>query len=162
ASATETVCALGFEEQLVGRSHECDYPPSVLRLPVCTEPKFAVEGSSYQIDHRVKALLQESLSVYRVHADDLKALAPTPIGAATDRPRVACVEWIEPLMASGNWMPQLVEMAGGVNLFGEAGQHAPWLTWEALCQADPDAILVLPCGFDIPRTRQEMPALMRR
>ena len=56
ASATEIVCALGFEEQIVGRSHECDYPESVRRLPICTTPKFDVEGSSRQIDERVKAL----------------------------------------------------------------------------------------------------------
>ena len=56
ASATEIVCALGCEDQLVGRSHECDYPESVKRLPVCTEPKFNVEGTSYQIDQRVKAM----------------------------------------------------------------------------------------------------------
>jgi iron complex transport system substrate-binding protein len=75
------------------------------------------------------------------------------------RPTVACVEWVEPLMASGNWMPELVEMAGGINLFGAAGKHAPRLTWEQLCAADPDVILVLPCGFDIARTRRDMPAL---
>ena len=59
ASATEIVCALGFEDQIVGRSHECDYPDSVRRLPICTEPKFDVEGSSRQIDQRVKALLTD-------------------------------------------------------------------------------------------------------
>jgi iron complex transport system substrate-binding protein len=238
ASATEIVCALGFEEQLVGRSHECDFPESVKRLPVCTEPKFAVEGSSYQIDQRVKAILQEGLSVYRVHADTLRALRPDVIvtqshcevcavslrdveqavcswleaqprivslapdgladvwrsieqvaealgvperGAAlvtrlqgrmqsieeqaarlTERPTVACVEWIEPLMASGNWMPELVAKAGGVNLLGVAGKHAPWLSWQQLQDADPDVILVLPCGFDVARTRQEMPSLTGR
>jgi iron complex transport system substrate-binding protein len=238
ASATEIVCALGFEDQLVGRSHECDFPESVKRLPVCTEPKFAVEGSSYQIDQRVKAVLQEGLSVYRVHAEVLRELRPDVIvtqshcevcavserdvqqavcdwldsrpqvvslkpnaladvwdsirgvaealgvpargeelvaglrrrlaavaeaaRALPDRPGVACVEWIDPLMAAGNWMPELVEMAGGVNLFGEAGRHAPWLTWEALCRRDPEVIVVLPCGFDIARTRQDMAALTGR
>jgi iron complex transport system substrate-binding protein len=238
ASATEIVCALGFEKQLVGRSHECDFPESVKRLPVCTEPKFAVEGSSYQIDQRVKAILQEGLSVYRVHADTLRALRPdvivtqsqcevcavslrdveqavcswldvqprivslapdgladvwksieqvaealgTPQGGTvlvarlqeriqvleeqaaqlTERPTVACVEWIEPLMASGNWMPELVAKAGGVNLLGVADKHAPWLSWQQLQDADPDVILVLPCGFDIARTRQEMPSLTGR
>src|SRR5262249_48932528 len=78
------------------------------------------------------------------------------------RRTVACVEWIEPLMASGNWMPELVSMAGGVNLFGEAGRHAPWLAWDDLVGKDPDVILVLPCGFDIARTRQELPFLTRR
>src|SRR6266511_3489104 len=78
-SATEIVCALGFREHLVGRSHECDYPESVKCLPVCTEPKFNVEGSSYEIDQRVKAILQESLSVYRVHANVLRRLQPAVI-----------------------------------------------------------------------------------
>src|SRR5262249_56362135 len=79
ASATEIVCALGFEQQMVGRSHECDFPASVKRLPVCTSPKFEVEGLSYEIDQRVKAILQEALSVYRVNADLLERLRPTHI-----------------------------------------------------------------------------------
>jgi iron complex transport system substrate-binding protein len=238
ASATEIVCLLNCEHQLVGRSHECDYPPSVQRLPVCTAPKFDVHGSSYEIDQRVKAIVQEGLSVYRVDGDMLRRLRPDVIvtqsqcevcavserdveqavcdwldgrprivslkpdqlddvwrdiqgvGEALDvgdfaavqigwmkqrmndiaiksrelspKPTVACVEWIEPLMASGNWMPELVEKAGGVNLFGQAGKHAPWMEWPQLVAADPDVILVLPCGFDIPRTRQEMPALTAR
>jgi iron complex transport system substrate-binding protein len=78
------------------------------------------------------------------------------------RRRVACIEWIEPLMAAGNWMPELVVMAGGENLFGEAGRHSPWLTMEALAASDPDVIIVLPCGFDIARSRQEMPVLAAR
>ena len=246
ASATEIVCALGFEDQLVGRSHECDFPKSVERLPVCTVPKFDVEGSSYAIDQRVKAVLQEGLSVYRVDAEQLRALQPTLIvtqtqcevcavslrdveGALADwlgasekgddfvsprvvslapnaladlwtgiqqvaealaapqrgreltgrlqrrmqniaakarglpeRPTVACIEWVEPLMAAGNWMPELVEMAGGVNLFGVAGKHAPWMTRAELCARDPDFILIMPCGFPIERSRRDMPVLTRQ
>src|SRR5258705_13075213 len=79
ASATEIVCALGFEKDLVGRSHECDYPPSVKLLPVCTSPKFNVEGTSYEIDQRVKAMLQDALSVFRVDAKLLDVLQPTQI-----------------------------------------------------------------------------------
>src|SRR5271170_4165711 len=79
ASATEIVCALGCEDLLVGRSHECDFPPSVRRLPVCTAPKFDVEGSSYQIDQRVKAIVQEGLSVYRVDGERLRQLEPDVI-----------------------------------------------------------------------------------
>ncbi|MGA9767515.1 MAG: cobalamin-binding protein [Blastocatellia bacterium] len=232
ASATEIVCALGFEDQLVARSHECDYPLSVKQLPQCTEPKFNVEGTSYEIDQRVKAIVQEALSVYRVDSAALEALRPTHIITqsqcevcavslrdveqavcemvssnpaivslepnalcdvwtdiqrvadalgAPDRaerliaslknrideitqraqklssnPTVACIEWIEPLMAAGNWMPELVGMAGGTNLFGEAGRHSPWMTWEELVATNPDVIFVSPCGFDIPRTMQEM------
>jgi iron complex transport system substrate-binding protein len=59
-------------------------------------------------------------------------------------------------------MPELVAMAGGVNLFGEAGRHSPWMRWEDLVAADPDIILVLPCGFDIVRARREMSALTTR
>ncbi|RMF83617.1 MAG: cobalamin-binding protein, partial [Nitrospinota bacterium] len=185
ASSTETVYALGLGEHLVGRSHECDYPPAVTQLPVCTEPKLPADGTSYEIDQRIKAILQEGLSVYRVHADRLKELAPDLIitqvqcevcavslrdvedalctwlgtrprilalapnaladiwrdmeriaealgaperGTALvqtlqrrmtaiaekarslpERPTVACIEWIDPLMAAGNWMPELVE-----------------------------------------------------
>lgn len=237
-STTEIVCALGFEGQLVGRSHECDFPESVRRLPVCTEPTFSPDGTSYEIDQHIKAILHQALSVYCVHGDILKELRPEVIltqsqcevcavslrdveeavgewlgfrpqilslepriladvwanigrvaealgvperGAELVKnlkqrvfaiaamartlspgPTVACIEWIEPLMAAGNWMPELVEMAGGINLFGEAGKHSPWMTWEELVQKDPNVIVVLPCGFDIKRTREEMPALTRK
>lgn len=237
ASATEILCALGFERELVGRSHECDFPESIRSLPVCTEPKFPTEVSSGTIDRHVKALVGEGVSVYRVHADVLRDLQPDvivtqtqcevcavsrrdveqavwdwvgtrpllvslePNGLAdvwasiqhvadalgepargealltqlrqrvdtvaekastrTERPRVACIEWIDPLMASGNWMPELVALAGGINLFGEADKHAPNLTWEQLHAANPDVILVLPCGFDLPRTRREILTLER-
>jgi len=235
ASATEIVCALGFEGQLVGRSHECDFPASVQRLPICTAPKFPTEGSSSEIDQRVKAIVQEGLSVYRVDAQMLRALQPNVIITQTQcevcavslgdvqralgswlgpsphlvslapndladawtsmrqvaealavpergsqliaslqqrmaaimekartlpkRPTVACLEWIEPLMAAGNWMPELVEMAGGVNLFGVAGKHAPWMSWPELCAQDPEVLVIMPCGFEIERSRRDLSAL---
>lgn len=238
ASATEIVCALGLADRLVGRSHECDYPPSVKRLPACTGPKFDPNGRSYEIDQRVKAIVQEALAIYWVDAARLEALQPTHIitqtqcdvcavnlatleaavcqvassrpalvalepnaladiwrdihrvGAALGvparadrlvaslrariaaiaarsralaaRPSVACIEWLDPLMAAGNWMPELVELAGGRNLFGAAGRHSPWLTWEALAAADPDLILITPCGFDIARTLADLPRLTER
>lgn len=238
ASATEIVCALGFKDQLVGRSHECDYPVSVKDLPQLTSPKFNVEGTSAQIDQRVKDIVQEALSVYRVDPRKLEELQPSHIITqsqcevcavslkdvemavceltsskpaivslepnsledvwadigrvgmalgANDRaeelidelksrmddivqrthwletnPSVAYIEWIDPLMAGGNWMPELVAMAGGVNLFGEAGKHSPWMTWEELVAADPEIIFVSPCGFDIQRTLEEMHLLSNR
>jgi iron complex transport system substrate-binding protein len=234
-SATEIVCALGFEDQLVGRSHECDYPPTVTRLPALTEPKFKVEGSSAEIDQRVKQIVREALSVYRVDAAKLRELRPDVIvtqsqcevcavnladvedavadwlgarptivslapnaladvftdmvhvasaldakergialvaelkqriGAvaarskqAASHPGVACIEWIDPLMAAGNWMPELVEMAGGKNLFGTAGEHSPWLKFDELAAADPDLMLISPCGFNMTRAAQDLPAL---
>ena len=78
------------------------------------------------------------------------------------RPTVAAIEWLEPLMAGGNWVPELIELAGGCNLFGAAGQHSPWMTWEQVLEADPDAIVALPCGFDLARTRGEMHWLTER
>jgi iron complex transport system substrate-binding protein len=238
ASATEIVAALGCERWLVGRSHECDYPTSVTALPACTGPKFAVEGTAYAIDQRVKAIVQEGLSVYRVFAETLEALRPDVIVTQSQcevcavslkdvedavcrmvssrprivslepnslvdiwrdilrvaealerpgrgvalvaelsermdavahearktgtRPTVACIEWIEPLMAAGNWMPELVAMAGGENLFGDPGKHSPWMTWEDLVAADPEVIVFLPCGWDIERTREDLPVLSEK
>ncbi|MBI3895998.1 MAG: cobalamin-binding protein [Acidobacteria bacterium] len=237
ASSTEITCALGMEEYLVGRSHECDYPPSVLGLPVCSEPKFPTNSKSSEIDECVKGLLEQALSVYRVDSEKLRQLQPTHILTQTQcdvcavnlrdveeavqtlvdskpqivslhpnalsdlwkdiervaealevperaqklisdlqsrmsaierrtvllsRPTVACIEWIEPLMASGNWMPELVHMSGGQNLFGEPGIHAPRLEWCEVVDADPDILLILPCGLDIQRTRKELQALTRK
>jgi len=78
------------------------------------------------------------------------------------RPTVACIEWLEPLMASGNWVPELIEMANAENLFGEAGLHSPGMTWEQLIAADPEVLLITPCGFDLTRTMQEMYWLTNR
>ena len=230
-SATEIVAALGLEESLVGRSHECDFPPGVERLPVCTAPKIDPAGSSAEIHGRVETLLSEALSVYRVDSRLLEELAPTHVvtqvhcdvcavslsdveraladwsrarprvvalhpstlddvfddirrvaealgvfdrGAAlvarlssrmaqisetarrlTDRPRVATIEWLSPPMAAGNWIPEMIERAGGENLFGERGRHSPWLAPEALRDADPDVIVVFPCGFSLARVEAE-------
>lgn len=82
--------------------------------------------------------------------------------AAKSRPRVAMIEWIAPLMAGGNWVPELVDLAGGDNLFGEAGKHSPEMEWEDLVEKDPEIIVSLPCGFDLARTRKEMAVLPTR
>jgi iron complex transport system substrate-binding protein len=63
-------------------------------------------------------------------------------------------------MAAGNWMPEIVTLAGGRNLFGESGAHSPWISLEQLRAADPDVIVVLPCGFDLRRTRRELAPLL--
>ena len=234
ASATEIVCALGLREQLVARSHECDFPADVLSLPALTEAKFKVEGSSAEIDARVREIVRDGLSVYRVDGEALKAHDPdvivtqdhcevcavslSDVEAATctwtgkkvdivslrpnstadvyadiarvaralrvpgagerlvaemrtrleavrsrvagrARPRVAFIEWVEPLMAGGNWMPELIEAAGGRNLFGEAGKHSDWMRWEDLVAADPEVIVVAPCGYGLARCLEELPLL---
>ncbi len=76
--------------------------------------------------------------------------------SSRQRPRVACIEWLEPLMAAGNWVPELVAMANAENLFGSAGLHSPWMTWQNLVDADPDVVIVMPCGFSNERTVPEM------
>lgn len=237
ASSTEIVAALGAESFLVGRSHECDFPPSVKRLPQVTIPSFPTEGTSAEIDREVKSRVRDALSVYEVDRAKLSELRPDVILTQTqcevcavsmkdveraladqvgfapkivsletnsltdlfgdirrvalaigleprgerlvaelkgkmaaitritkrinserwgEKPRVAIVEWIDPLMAAGNWMPELVAAADGENLFGEAGKHSPWMTMDELVAKNPDFVIVAPCGFDLARTKREI------
>lgn len=91
----------------------------------------------------------------------LDAMAEKAAGAEI-RPRVAMIEWIEPLMTGGNWMPELVALAGGENLLSEPGVHSPFIDFADLAKADPDILVVSPCGFDLERTRAEMVALEKQ
>jgi iron complex transport system substrate-binding protein len=90
----------------------------------------------------------------------LDAVGARVVGRA--RPRVAFIEWVEPLMAGGNWMPELIEIAGGHNLFGEAGKHSDWMQWAELMAADPEVIVVAPCGYGLERCLQELPLLQAK
>jgi len=75
--------------------------------------------------------------------------------AAGSRPRVACIEWIEPLMIAANWMPELVEIAGGQNGLTRRGAKSAYSRWDDVAAYDPEVIVVMPCGFDLPRTIEE-------
>jgi iron complex transport system substrate-binding protein len=86
----------------------------------------------------------------------LDAIARTVAGAP--RPRVVCLEWLDPPMAAGNWTPELIACAGGEAALGQAGVHSGAITWAALAAADPDAIVVAPCSFPIAKTRAELAA----
>ncbi|MES2113006.1 MAG: cobalamin-binding protein [Bacteroidota bacterium] len=236
-AATEIVCALGLEGNLVGRSHECDFPESVKQLPVCSEANFPDGLSSADIDVKVKEILADALSVYTVKRDVVKQLAPdivitqaqckvcavslTEVEAALQdyldkdahivslqpnslpdifndiktvaaalnvpgegerliedlqerveiirhklkfadtRPTVACIEWLEPMMVSGNWIPELVNIAGGVSILAEPGKHSPYVKWDNIRLQDPDVIVVMPCGFSIERTLKEVDILLQ-
>ena len=237
-SATEIVAALGLGDKLVARSHACDYPADVERLPVCTRPAFETAGTSAELHERVSALLDSALGVYRLDMAALAAARPSHIltqaqcevcavsleqvqaavaeflpgptevisleparlgevwadirrvaralGVDGDvvckglaarilqisaraselggagRPGVACIEWTEPLMAAGNWVPELVDIAGGQTLFGEVGGPSPRLSWQALRESDPDLIVLMPCGYDLARTLTEARTLAAR
>ena len=237
-SATEIAVALGLADQLVGRSHECDYPAPVTRLPVCTSSKLGKGLSSIEIETRVQEIVRAGLSVYEVDAPLLRRLRPdviltqsqcavcavTPldleealaswigtapillslapdaladiwddfrrVGEATGRleealrvaarlrerltalrsrssrrvgsPTVLALEWIDPLMAAGNWVPELIEAAGGVPLLAAAGQHSPWIGWEDVTRIDPDVIIMMPCGYQLPETLAERQHLEAR
>ena len=73
--------------------------------------------------------------------------------------KVGCVEWTEPLMAAGNWVPELVSMSGGMDCLGQPGQHSGWIEWEQLQHEDPDLLIVMPCGFDLDATRAAVETL---
>ncbi len=78
---------------------------------------------------------------------------------AKGRPGVLTIEWYAPLMPAGNWVPELVERAGGRSLLGEAGEHSPVLPWDAMAEADPDVVVLMPCGFGLERARREVDTL---
>lgn len=81
------------------------------------------------------------------------------VPAKLPQPTVACLEWTDPLMGAGNWVPELVSMAGGHPLFGHVGRHSPWLPWEDLNAAEPDVVVVMPCGYNLQQSRQSIDQL---
>jgi iron complex transport system substrate-binding protein len=234
ASGTEIVCAIGAGDALVGRSHECDNPEWVRRLPACTRQAFDVSRSSRAIDTEVRRRLETGEPLYSVDADLIRGLKPdilitqvhcevcavtpgdiaragcsTPapevialsagtvagiydgirqiahalrlndagerliadmqrrIEAVTasvaqrERPSVVLLEWTDPVFTAGNWAPELIEAAGGTPVLGENGAHSTAIPWERVVEADPDYIVVAPCGFDLERSRQEASVLER-
>jgi iron complex transport system substrate-binding protein len=85
----------------------------------------------------------------------------TVAAVARERPSVVTVEWIEPVMLGGLWMPELIDLAGGVPLGVAAGEPAPTVGRDQLAGLAPDVVVVKPCGFTVERTLQELPTLAR-
>jgi iron complex transport system substrate-binding protein len=238
------VAALGLAQDLVGISHECDYPPSIQGVPIIVRPRVdSHHSTSAQIDAQVASLLSSGESLYELDEARLRAAAPdliitqdlcdvcaiTPrhlqqllatlcpapqvvtlgphrlsdiledvirVGGALSReaeaerlvgtlrgrlervermhrsqsaashvpttgkrPRVACLEWLSPLYSAGDWVPDMVEAAGGVAVLAVAGEASQRIACEQLEQADPDVVIVMPCGFTIARTMPELGTL---
>jgi iron complex transport system substrate-binding protein len=236
-SVTEIICALGYKDQLVGISHECDQPESITNLPKLTDSSVKNTGHSFEIDKNIKSLLKNGLSIFNVKAeklsdinpdivftqdhcevcavplDDVKSavreycgkstqvvsLSPTnleeiyksikTIGQALNADekanllisdlklrmdiirktvigepvkRVACLEWIDPLMTGGNWIPELLEVVGAEYLLSEPGEHSSWVDLEEVVDENPDVILLMPCGYGIKQTMNEMHLLTQK
>ena len=234
ASATEIVCALDAGEMLVGRSHECDNPAWVRRLPPCSEPAFDISVSSGEIDAEVRRRLRAGEPLYVIHGELIRELRPdlvitqshcevcavTPgdversgacafqtdqlalsassldgifegirqvaerlgleergralvererrrleevraLSASLRRPSVVMLEWADPMFAMGNWGPELVEIANGELLLGRKGEYSTAIPAEELRDADPEYLIVAPCGFNLERALREQAVLER-
>jgi iron complex transport system substrate-binding protein len=232
-SATEILCRLGLEENIVGISHECDFPASIKNRPTLTGPKLDPHQRGSQIHADLQSLIQKSLSIYDVNVELLKNLKPdlivtqdqcrvcaiatedlekalcktlspqtqictlsphtlddihrdfNRIGKTTQtetaakdlitefwiqlnsinskvgtslpsHPRVLCLEWLEPLMVAGGWIPEIVKIAGGQPLIVSEPEKFRTLSWEEIETANPDMVVIFPCGYPIEKTLHEL------
>jgi iron complex transport system substrate-binding protein len=240
-SATEICYSLGLGEQLVGVTHECDFPPEALSKPKLTRSMLPESlqthpgtnpspnpGRSAAIDRHVRANVHQGSSLYALDSELLEQLAPDLIitqelcavcavsyeivaGAAKrlrgdpriislepaslddvfdtivtiaeltgiperapqaleplrsrvtalsertkslSRPKTLLLEWADPPMSAGHWIPELIELAGGEPVLANALGNSQKLDWSAIAQADPDVIFVAPCGYDLPAARE--------
>ncbi len=236
-SATEVIASLGLSNELVGISHECDYPPSIRHLPIMVEPVIPPHGlASADIDTRVRQLVASGQRLYRLKDQLLRQAQPelilsqdlchvcaiTPdqlqdaissmpqqptiltlnpssvldvindvvrIGDAagrsaeghrlaahlhdrldavhrrlqtiSHRPRVVCIEWLSPLYVAGHWIPEMVQRAGGLDVLAQPGNPSRVGTWDEILAADPDVLIVMPCGFSVKKTHTELLQLMQ-
>ena len=232
-SATEIVAALGLGDDIVLRSHECDWPAEIARVPACTRPRLDTAGPSGAIHAEVGRLLAAALGIYDLDLGLLREARPTHIvtqdrcdvcavsladvqaavesaleaparvvslkparladvwadidrvggalgidaaplcarlrarvAALTERARgaprkrVAAIEWTDPPMAAGHWVPDLIAASGGIDVLGAPGGSAGIVACDAVRAADPDVILLMPCGYGLARTEAEGRALL--
>ncbi len=229
-SATEILFAIGAGDEVVGVTHECDYPLEVARLPRLTAASGPDMAASAEIDRHVRAAVHAGSSLYELDAALLDRLAPdlivtqelcavcavsydivstaakrlrsdprvvslepvslgdvfttisflgditghadepAPVVAALEA-RIAAIrtakrrwktlvlEWTDPPMSAGHWIPEILEIAGGTPVLANPGANSRRLEWSAIVAADPEAVIVSPCGFDLDRTKREVAAL---
>jgi iron complex transport system substrate-binding protein len=237
-AATEMACALGLERQLVGVSHECDFPMTVRNKPVVVRCALPVETMTLaEIDVVVSERMRNGQSIYEVDQDVVERLAPTHIltqtlcevcapstgevaralkalpshphifwftphciadifenlrelGAATGhsrdaedviasaqerlqrvaeitkraarRPRVFCLEWIDPYYCCGHWVPEMVELAGGKDALGRKGADSVRMAWKEIEAWSPEILIVSPCGFGVERAAEQAKQLLQQ
>ncbi len=149
------VCAVSFTDVEKALKESLDIQPTVISLQATN-----LQGVWDDIQRVAQGLgkKQEGQQLLANYQARVSAIADQSKHEST-QPSVACIEWMEPLMAAGNWVPELVQLAGGQSAFGEPGAHAPWITWDALEQANPDMLILMPCGFSMSRIEEEMPIL---
>ena len=220
-SATEMLFALGLGGDVVGVTHECDFPPAAAELPHLTRTVLPPGLGAGEIDAAVKEVVGEGRALYTLDEERLAELEPdlivtqavcevcavsyedviavagrlpgeprvlqqdpstfddvledvTRLGAAADieahaadvrreleqrldavraavagkpRPRVLALEWLDPPFLGGHWVPEMIELAGGEDVVGRAGQKSPQVEWSELAGLDPDVIVAMPCGW---------------
>ena len=232
-SATELICGLGLRQQLVGVSHECDYPNSVIGLPVLTSSRIPQGLDSGSIDHLVTEQLKSDQALYDLNIDVLTSVRPDLIVTQalcdvcavsgndvaravgglpnnpdvinlepncltdvldtvellaeaadcvkqgqiylrelryrisqvnnkssvinlSDKPRVALLDWLDPIFDGGHWSPEIIELAGGIACFGNKKEPSQRRSWNDLIQARPDIIFIALCGFNVERSMQDV------
>ena len=229
-SATEILFALGLGEQVVGVSHECDYPPAARTKPVVIRSRIPKDTTPLEIDRLVRQFTARGESVYSVDAEALKRLAPDlivtqnlcsvcaaspedlaavlatfdyrpevlsldpldlgdvwrdilwvgdetmrgheaeqlleSIGAklaavenevaqTVCRPRVAFLEWLQPIYVGGHWVPEMIELAGARDIFGKLRTPSFSLPLEDVIAAQPEVLVIAPCGYSADQARAE-------
>jgi iron complex transport system substrate-binding protein len=229
-SATEILFALGFDREIVGVSHECDFPAKARTKPVVIHSRMPHDASPAEIDALVREYVHRGESLYAVDAEVLETLAPdlivtqdlchvcaaSPDDLATalarfdrrpevlclnpqdlgdvwrdilwvgeetcsgpqaeallekigarlgdverqidlskERPRVAFLEWLQPFYVGGHWVPEMIQRAGGEDLFGRARTPSFRITVEHVMEAAPEILLIAPCGYGAEQARDE-------
>lgn len=224
-SATEIVCGLGLDDELVAITHECDHPSHIADRPAVTASRISHETmSSREIDHAVRSQLDGHGTIYDLDEARLEQIAPDLIltqelcevcavsyklvrnaakvlkadttivslepntisdifdtiltvgelanvpeaaakyvseltarldavqnqtADAENKPRVMMLEWLDPPFSPGHWVPEQVEIAGGLSVMGQPGGRSETISYDDILRQDPEVLVLIPCGYYI-------------
>src|ERR671910_543430 len=158
-SATEMLFALGLGDRVAAVTHECDYPPAAEQLPHLTRSVIPDGLGAAEIDAAVRARTGRGEALYELDArtheagEQLATESAERIAAVeravevAQRPRVAALEWLDPVFIGGHWVPQMIELAGGEDLLGQPGERARTVEWAEVEETRPDVVVSMPCGL---------------